>query len=361
MSTIRAVALLSGGLDSMLAIRILQEQGIDVEALNFRTLFTCCQDHAAVAAHQLGVRLTVLADKDDYLDVIRHPRHGYGRGANPCVDCRVYMFQIAAEFMKDVGAEFVVSGEVVGQRPMSQKRRDLDLIGRESDLPDRLLRPLSAKLLPPTLPEREGWVDRDRLFGFHGRSRKGLIALARQFGFRDIPQPSTGCALTEPGFAVKVHDLMRFDDAGGRWDFELLRIGRHFRCGADLKVIVGRSATENEVLRRFYERPEAHDATLLEPVDFSGPTALVVGNASQDDLCFAGGLVRRFAKLHGSREAQLSVRTSLGMHVHPARTHERAETAKALVETAANVAHRGASGRKPKGRHEQQQVESESC
>jgi len=332
--SIRAVALLSGGLDSMLAIRILQEQGIEVEALNFRTLFTCCQDHAAAAAHQLGVRLTVLADQDDYLDLIRQPRHGYGRGANPCVDCRVYMFQIAARFMNEVGARFVVSGEVVGQRPMSQKRRDLDLICREAGLPDRLLRPLSARLLPPTLPEREGWIDRERLYDFHGRSRKGLIALAERFGFRDIPQPSTGCALTERGFAVKVHDLLAFDEASKRWDFELLKVGRHVRYDAATKIIVGRRAEENEVLRRFYERPEAHDAALLAPVDFSGPTALVVGAAVEDVLEFTGGLVRRFAKLDDARDAQLSVRTRHGTHVRTARRNECAETAEPLVETA---------------------------
>ncbi len=138
--TVRAVALLSGGLDSMLAIRILQRQGIEVEALNFRTTFTCCQDQAAQAAEELGVRLSVIAEKDDYLEIVRHPRHGYGRGANPCVDCRIYMFRIAGQWMRERGAALVVSGEVVGQRPMSQKKRDLALIAHRADLTDHLLR-----------------------------------------------------------------------------------------------------------------------------------------------------------------------------------------------------------------------------
>ena len=167
----RCVTLLSGGLDSMLAIRIMQAQGIEVEALNFKTMFTCCQDLSAQAAHRLGVRLTVVSQEDDYLELIKNPRFGYGKGANPCVDCRIYMFERAEKFMEQIGADFIVSGEVVGQRPMSQKRRDLDVISHQAGLEDLLLRPLSAKLLLPTLPERKGLVDRERLYAFQGRSR----------------------------------------------------------------------------------------------------------------------------------------------------------------------------------------------
>jgi len=201
-----AVALLSGGLDSMLAIRLVQAQGISVEALNFQTLFTCCRDDAAQAARELGVRLTVLNSQDDYLELVRAPRYGYGKGANPCVDCRIYMFRIARQFMDQIGASFVISGELLGQRPMSQKRMDLAVIARQAGLDDLLVRPLSALHLPPTLPERAGWLDRTQLHGFTGRGRKGLIALARQFGFRSIPHPSSGCALTDPEFSRHVHE-----------------------------------------------------------------------------------------------------------------------------------------------------------
>ena len=161
--SIRCVALISGGLDSSLAIRLMQEQGIEVEAVNFKTVFTCCQDTSAQAARDLGVRLTVIGQDEDYLDLVKSPRFGYGKGANPCVDCRIYMFDKAKEFMEQIGAQFIVSGEVVGQRPMSQKKKDLAVISYHSGLEDLLLRPLSAKLLPPTLPEREGWVDRSKL------------------------------------------------------------------------------------------------------------------------------------------------------------------------------------------------------
>lgn len=293
----RAVALLSGGLDSMLAVRIMQQQGIAVEALSFRTMFTCCQDQAGRAAHLLDVPITFLDTDDDYLDLIRAPRHGYGRGANPCVDCRVYMFRLAGRFMEQIGADFMVSGEVVGQRPMSQKKRDLALISRECEFEDLLLRPLSAHRMPPTLPEREGWVDRRQLYGFVGRSRKGLIALAEQFGFDDIPSPSTGCALTEPGFAPKVHDLIRIDPQSSRWDFELLKIGRHLRFDPDTKLVLGRRETENRALVYMAERDDAHRATLIEPDGFPGPTALLIGPANEAALDFALASVLEYAKL----------------------------------------------------------------
>ncbi|MDH3717825.1 MAG: hypothetical protein OES79_06850, partial [Planctomycetota bacterium] len=242
----RAVALLSGGLDSVLAVRVLQEQGIDVEALNFRTLFTCCQDMASQAAQRLDVKITVIGAEDEYLQLVRQPRFGYGRGANPCVDCRIYMFERARQYMQQVGASMVVSGEVLGQRPNSQKRRDLRVIESHSGLQGRLLRPLSAKLLPPTIPEQTGQVDRDQLYDFSGRSRKGLIALARRFGFthEEIPSPSTGCALTEKTFAPRVFDLLKTDPENTAWDFELLKVGRHLRLTRATKAIIGRREDE---------------------------------------------------------------------------------------------------------------------
>lgn len=298
--TVRAVALLSGGLDSMLAIRILQRQGIEVEALTFRTTFTCCQDQAALAAQELGVRLSIIAEKDDYLDIVRHPRHGYGRGANPCLDCRIYMFRIAGQWMRENGASLVVSGEVVGQRPMSQKKRDLALIAHRAGLTDDLLRPLSARLLPVTAPERAGLVNREELYAFSGRGRTGLIALAHEFGFARIPQPSNGCALTEPGFAAKVHDLLGSDAEADRWQFELLKIGRHVRFDSATKVVLGRRAEENDQLALHAARPSAAEVALLVPHDFVGPSAVVIGRVSEAALDFAGGLMQKYAKASGS-------------------------------------------------------------
>lgn len=280
----------------MLAIRILQEQGIHVEALNFQTMFTCCRDDAGQAARDLGVRLTVLSAADDYLDLVRRPQFGYGRGANPCVDCRIYMFARARSFMDQVGARFIVSGEVVGQRPMSQKRNDLDVIARESGVQDLLLRPLCAQLRRPTLPERAGWVDRARLYGFTGRSRKGLIALARHFGFKNIPAPSTGCALTEQLFSNKVYDLIRLDPENQSWDFELLRYGRHYRIDATCKVIVGRNAEDNAGIELLHMRAPAGRSALLLPQDFRGPATLLVGRVTEATLNSAAALMLRHTR-----------------------------------------------------------------
>jgi tRNA-specific 2-thiouridylase len=329
--TARCVALLSGGLDSMLAIRIMQQQGVEVEALNFKTIFTCCQDQSAQAAHNLGVRLTVVGQDDDYLDLVKAPRFGYGKGANPCVDCRIYMFQKARQFMQQVGAQFIVSGEVVGQRPMSQKRSDLDVISHHSDLEDLLLRPLSAKLLPLTLPERQGLVDRDKLYGFWGRSRKGLMALARQFGFQDIPTPSTGCALTETRFSGKVHDLVRLEPESGRWDFELLKTARHFRFDAQTKVLVGRDESDNETLRYMHHLPEARSTALLEPDNFPGPVVLLIGPETEAALSYAVGMVTRYSKSADFPEAQIRVQTRQRTYLTEPQPHPQAEQANTLA------------------------------
>ena len=292
----RAVALFSGGLDSMLAIRILQEQGFEVDALNIRTTFDCCKVPASQAAIALGVRQTVLSVADDYIDVIRHPRYGYGRAFNPCVDCRIYMAKMAERFMRQVGACVVITGEILGQRPMSQKRNDLELITRRSGLEGRLLRPLSAKLMEPTIPEREGLVDREKLYAFTGRRRTELIALAEQLGIRNIPQPSTGCALTEESFAPRVRDLMKSTPAATVWDFELLNIGRHIRLDEGTKVVLGRNAEENAALRAFAARKDASELAQFEPENFIGPDALLVGRATESLQQLIGVLMVRYTR-----------------------------------------------------------------
>jgi tRNA U34 2-thiouridine synthase MnmA/TrmU len=328
---VRCVALLSGGLDSMLAIRLVQEQGVEVEALNFKTIFTCCQDQSGHAARDLGVRLTVVGQDDDYLDLVKSPRFGYGKGANPCVDCRIYMFQKARRFMEQVGAQFIISGEVVGQRPMSQKRGDLDVISRHSDLDDLLLRPLSAKLLLPTKPEREGLVDREQLFGFHGRSRKGLIALAKKFGFKDIPSPSTGCALTETRFSQKVHDLIQIEPQAKRWDFELLKTARHFRFDAQTKVVVGRDESDNESLRYMHRLPDAASTALLEPENFPGPVVLLIGPETPEAMSYAVGMVTRYSKSADFPAARILVQTRSNSYAASPQPHPAAEQARTLA------------------------------
>lgn len=326
----RCVALLSGGLDSMLAVRVMQEQGLEVEAVTFRTVFSCCRDQASQAARELDVPITVLRAQADYLDVVRHPRFGYGRGANPCVDCRMYMVRRAKQFMKQIGASFIVTGEILGQRPMSQKRRDLHVIAHHSGCDDLLLRPLSAKLLPPTLPEREGWVDRDKLYDFSGRSRKGLIALANRLGLQQIESPSTGCALTERWFSLKVFDVLEHVAEPSLWDFDLLKVGRHFRYDARTKVVVGRDEAENDRLAYLHQLSTASSNVALYPENFNGPYALVVGPATEEAIAFAGGLIFRYTKRCDPDNALLVLEGQGARRQLRARPHDRAQHARTL-------------------------------
>ena len=280
----------------MLAIRILQEQGFEVEALNIRTTFDCCKVPAAQAAMDMGVRVTVLGVGDDYLDVLRNPRYGYGKGVNPCVDCRGYMGRMARQLMEEIGACVVITGELLGQRPNSQKRPQLDLVAREAGLQGRLLRPLSAKLLPPTIPEQEGLIDREKLYDFTGRSRKPLIELAGKLGISEIPTPSTGCALTEKTFAPRVKDLLERQPEASRWDFELLNTGRHMRFLDATKIVVGRDERENAALQGFFRRADAPLSALVEPENFVGPVGLIVGQPDDASIACAGALLVRYTR-----------------------------------------------------------------
>jgi tRNA U34 2-thiouridine synthase MnmA/TrmU len=286
---VKALGLISGGLDSTLALALMREQEIDVEAVNFSTGF-CMTDHhremgskrhrlrneALRAGADLRVPVTIIDISENYFDdVLINPRHGYGANMNPCLDCRIYMLAKAREHMESVGARFIFTGEVLGQRPMSQYRRALRLVAEKSGVGDRLLRPLSAKLLEPTLPEREGWVDRERLLGISGRSRKVQIEEAGKRGLdvSDIPQPAGGCCfLTDEAYSRKLRDYL---DHGGRelhdaHSLLLLKAGRHLRLNDEVKIIVARDESENDFFTRF--RPGRWD---FRARDFTGPLVLV--------------------------------------------------------------------------------------
>jgi len=291
----------------MLSVRLLQRQGLEVDALNIRTIFRCCRSSAAQASVAVGARLTVTHVGDDYLSMIRNPQHGYGKGVNPCIDCRIYMCRLARRFMEEMGACVVATGEIAGQRPMSQKKHQLELIARRSGLEDRLLRPLSAKLLPPTAVERQGIVDRQKFYAFHGRGRGRLIELARELGIREIPSPSTGCVLAERSFAPRVRDLLKFRPEATRWDFELLNLGRHVRLDRHTKIVLGRNAEENATLRLLAAREDKPEAVLLMPEDFLGPDALVVGHTGKAAIELAGALMLRYTRKNAPRQARVRV------------------------------------------------------
>ena len=269
----KCIALISGGLDSALAAQLMLEQGIEVQGLFLAMSWGCCEKAKAVAcAQQLGIPLMVLSVGDAYLDVIRAPKYGYGTAMNPCIDCRIYMFRIAKRYMDETGAGFVVTGEVLGQRPMSQMRRPLDLIEADSGLEGLLVRPLSAQLLEPTLPELLGVVDRNRLLRLAGRSRHEQLALAQAEGITEHSTPAGGCLLTDDHFAKKVKDLFAHETQPTTKDMELLTIGRHFRAGSRTKVILGRNELENLLL----EGHAQEGYTCVRP-KFAGPSAMLVG------------------------------------------------------------------------------------
>ena len=288
----KCVALISGGLDSALAAKLMLEQGIEVHGLYLSLSWGCCDKEKAVSiARQLGIPLMVLGVGDAYLDVIRKPKYGYGSGMNPCVDCRIYMFRIAKRYMEEVGAGFVVTGEVLGQRPMSQMRRPLGLIEAESGLEGLLLRPLSARLLEPTLPELLGIVDREQLLRIAGRSRHEQITLAGERAITEYSTPAGGCLLTDQEFAKKARDLFAHEERPTTKDMELLTIGRHFRVSQSSKIILGRNELENLMLEGHADT----GYTCMRP-KFAGPTALIVGVCTDEAQQLAVLLIRRHTK-----------------------------------------------------------------
>ena len=316
----RAVALLSGGLDSMLAVRAVQEEGVEVEGLNFFTGF-CVEGHthairrskrdkpqrnnALWVAERLGIRLHFIDIVDEYKAVVLNPKHGYGSNLNPCLDCKIFMVRKALQWMRRNGFDFVLSGEVVGQRPKSQLKNMMPVVQRQSEAGDLLLRPLSAKLLPPTLPERRGWVERERLFDFSGRSRKPQIALAARYGFEDYAQPAGGCCfLTDPQYARKLSDL--WTSRGGRTyeldDIMLLKVGRHFRPAAHFKVIVAREEGEGHFLHGFRRRYVS-----LRPISHPGPESLIDGPAGEGDILLAARLVARYSQGRAADRVRVQV------------------------------------------------------
>ncbi|RLA29930.1 MAG: tRNA (5-methylaminomethyl-2-thiouridylate)-methyltransferase [Gammaproteobacteria bacterium] len=314
----KAVALISGGLDSMLAARVIQEQGIHVEGINFFTGF-CVEGHthairkqdqvkpkrnnALWVAEQLGMRLHIVDIVDEYKDVLLNPRHGYGKHLNPCLDCKVYMVGKAYDWMVEHGFDFIITGEVVGQRPMSQRSETMPVVADESGVGDLLLRPLCARLLPPSRPEREGWVDRDLLLDFSGRSRKPQMGLANRLGIEDYAQPAGGCCfLTDGNYAAKLADLWQ---ARGERDYDLddimlLKVGRHLRPRPHFKLVIAREEGEVNFLLG-YRRQFTHLYTSSHP----GPLALLDGTADADDIDLAARIVARYSQ--GRDAGQVSV------------------------------------------------------
>jgi len=334
--TIRAIALLSGGLDSTLAARLVMEQGVDLVSLNFVSIFcTCtrgcgegrasgedgkpCRHEARLTAEELGLPFVVRPSTREMIEAVKHPRFGYGKNMNPCLDCRAGMLRRARELMPEFGARFLVTGEVLGQRPMSQRLDAMRRIERDAGVEGLVLRPLSSKHLPPTIPEREGWVDRAKLLGIRGRSRRPQMSLAEAFHVKGYACPAGGCLLTDPSFGRKIKELLEHDPDFSVNDTHLLKFGRHFRLDPATKAVVGRVERENAHVRALAREGDA----LLCATAGSSPDTLLRGDASDANLRAAAALTARYSKWRDESEVEIGVewprseRAPLALRVAP--------------------------------------------
>jgi tRNA U34 2-thiouridine synthase MnmA/TrmU len=311
----KALALMSGGLDSLLAAKVILDQGVLVEGINFFTGFTPSthlmgkvdqkvkSNRLEKIENQLGISIHRVNIIEEYKSVVLHPKYGYGsKHINPCLDCKILMVRKALEWAMQHGFDFMITGEVIGQRPMTQRRDTLHIVARDSSAKDRILRPLCAKCLPETLPEREKWVDRNRLYGFNGRSRKPQIALAKQLGLEDFPAPGNDCCfLIDPNFAKRWLDFKQYHCDYTMDDIARLKVGRHIRLNERCKIIMGRDESENDFLERYTDR-----LISMYAIDFTGPLVLLEGKPTEEDLEQAASLTAQFG--HGRDQDQVRVK-----------------------------------------------------
>ena len=291
----KAIGLISGGLDSILAVKMVLEQDVEVIGVCFTSPFFDKSVHATPIAEKSGIDLKIINFGDEYISLIKNPIHGYGKNINPCIDCHIYMLKQAKKLMEEINADFVFTGEVLNERPMSQHLNALKLIEKESGLTGKLLRPLSAQLLEPTIPETTGIIDRKRLGNISGRSRKTQIALAKIYGITGFPQPAGGCLLTDENFSNRLKDSFEHNEYSLN-DLELLKIGRHFRVPNDesAKIIVGRNEKENAQILKLVRNTDI----ILEPVEIAGPTVLVRNYKNKENvILIAAGLCARYSDI----------------------------------------------------------------
>jgi len=305
---IKALVLLSGGLDSILAVKILKNQGIKIKTLSFKSYFFH-SEQAEKAARNLKIPLQIIDFSKAHLKLVKKPRHGYGSSMNPCIDCHILMLKKAKTIMKREDFDFVATGEVLGERPMSQNRKSLELVEKESSLKGYLLRPLSAKLLHPTIPENKKWVKREKLLDIEGRSRKKQIELAKKFKIKYYPTPASGCLLTDLEFGKKLKELLKRHPKCDENDIELLKLGRHF-WQKKIKIIVGREHKENLKIKKLAQKKDI----LIEMKNYSGPTTLIRNfdkkkEISKNVLEKAKFLTQRYSKkAHNKKDVEFEVK-----------------------------------------------------
>ncbi|MBU8932581.1 MAG: hypothetical protein KOO62_01105 [candidate division Zixibacteria bacterium] len=305
-----AIALFSGGLDSALAILLMLRQDIEVTAITFMTHFGCdlgdrssCGSNPYPAAEKFGFNVKLMHLGQKFVDIVINPKHGRGKNMNPCTDCRILMLNEAHELMKMVGADFIITGEVMGQRPMSQVRDKLNLVANKSGLKGKLLRPLSAKLLPPTDVELSGLIDREQLEAIQGRSRKRQMELAAEFGLKDYPNPASGCLLTDANYSCRLRDLLAHSENIDFDDLNLLRFGRHFRLDENTKIVVGRNEQDNNSILSCM-RPHYFK---MEALEWGSPLTLLIGNASEENIEIAAAVTVRYSSGRGESEVDVTI------------------------------------------------------
>ncbi len=301
----KALGLLSGGLDSSLAALTLKRQGIDVTCIAFVTPFFGA-GRAQKAAKQLDIPLIVRNIGDIHLEMVKNPRYGYGRNLNPCIDCHAMMFRLAGEIMQEQGFDFLFSGEVLGQRPMSQNLSALKAVANYSGFPERILRPMSARLLPITPMEETGLVDRERLLDIQGRTRKRQAEIAKHWGLRDYPSSGGGCLLTEKSFTGRLKDLFDHHPGATVTDVELLKLGRQYRLSPTAKLSLGRNQETNQAIAALARCGDV----LLRSKQFAGPIGLVYGRPSEADLATAGAILAAYGK--GQDQPQVEIELQQG-------------------------------------------------
>ena len=311
----KALAMFSGGLDSAIAAKLIKAQGVDVIAVKFISPFSCETDYSEKSAKNIGIPLKRIELGSEYVGMLRKPKHGYGAGFNPCIDCKIFMLKKAKNYAKRNGAKFIITGEVLGERPMSQNMRALRIIERESGLEGKLLRPLSAKLLPKTEAEKRGWINREVLLSINGRSRKTQINLAKRLGIREYPTPAGGCLLTYKEYSRKVRDLFKHKKKVSKEDILFLRTGRHFRFGRN-KIIVGRSKEDN---RQLLKLKGTGDYVFYVP-GYGSPIGILQGVKIRKAVEFAASLV---AKYSDAKQKEILVKygkhgSLKRMHIRPA-------------------------------------------
>ena len=300
---VTGIGLISGGLDSILAARILMEQGIRVIGISFKTPFFG-PARAVRASEKIGFELRVEDISQEHIEMVRNPKHGYGKNMNPCIDCHGLMFRHAGRIMESEGADFLFSGEVLDERPMSQNYRSLMVVAEESAYAEYIIRPLSAKLLPASKPEKEGKVDRERFLDIRGRSRKRQMELAKEFGITDYPSPAGGCLLTEVGFSKRLKDLFEHGKEASVRDVELLRFGRHMRLSEKAKVIVGRNEQENNEISA---RAGTEDI-VIEATGYPGPIGVICGQAEEEIIKRACAICARYSDAPKDAEVSVAVK-----------------------------------------------------